>query len=264
LSQSSAGGLDHIDPYRDISDFYDLEHDQYQDDLALIHHLVEMVGDPVLELGCGTGRVLHHLLDLDMRLTGVDSSPAMLQRAGLRMKSAHNIDLVDADMSQTGLEADHFGIVIIGLNSLLHATTSQEQRAVLSECFRVLDPRGLLFIDLPNPHAGAFDFPDNQLISEGTWSMPDGAMVSKVSVRTIDRANQRVATQLWYDVCKRDGSLKRHATKFDLRFLYPGELLLMLELAGFVEWQSYGSYELDPFTDSSPRLIVTAEKSPSR
>ena len=94
--------------------------------------------------------------------------------------------------------------------------------------------------------------------------MPDGATVSKVSARTIDRANQRVATKLWYDVIKRDGSLKRHTTAFSLRFLYPSELLLMLELAGFVEWQTYGTYELDPFTDSSPRFIVTAEKTPGR
>jgi ubiquinone/menaquinone biosynthesis C-methylase UbiE len=264
LSQSSDEGADHFDPYRNIADFYDLEHDQYRDDLALIHHLVEMVGDPVLELGCGTGRVLHHLLDLKMLLTGVDTSTAMLQRARQRLKSVNDITLAQVDMGSTGLPGDHFGIVIVALNSLLHATTSEKQRGVLAECFRVLDPRGLLFIDLPNPHAGTFDFTDHQLVSEGSWPLADSATVSKFSARTIDRAKQRIATTLWYDVVRRDGELRRHTSLFELRFLYPSELLLMLELAGFVEWQTYGTYELDPFTDSSPRFIVTAEKTPGR
>jgi hypothetical protein len=33
----------------------------------------------------------------------------------------------------------------------------------------------------------------------------------------------------------------------------------MLELAGFVEWQLYGSYDLDPYDDQSDRLIAAAE-----
>jgi hypothetical protein len=33
----------------------------------------------------------------------------------------------------------------------------------------------------------------------------------------------------------------------------------MLELAGFAEWQVYGSYDLEPFDDQSERLIVAAE-----
>jgi hypothetical protein len=65
-------------------------------------------------------------------------------------------------------------------------------------------------------------------------------------------------------VTDRRGALTRRATTFDLRYVYPSELLLMLELAGFVEWQTYGTYELDPFTDTSPRFIVTAEKTLSR
>ena len=56
-----------------------------------------------------------------------------------------------------------------------------------------------------------------------------------------------------------DGSLRRIATSFDLRYLHRHELELMLELAGFVQWQVYGSYDLDPYDDESDRLIVAAE-----
>ena len=48
-----------------------------------------------------------------------------------------------------------------------------------------------------------------------------------------------------------------------MRYVSPAEFELMLELAGFIEWKRYGSYELDPFEDGSDRLIVTAEVTPS-
>jgi hypothetical protein len=48
-----------------------------------------------------------------------------------------------------------------------------------------------------------------------------------------------------------------------MRCLHRAVLELLLELAGFVEVQVYGGYDLDPFADDSDRLIVTAELTPS-
>ena len=251
-------------PYTEIAALYDLEHDRFRDDLDLIQYIVETVGDPVLELGCGTGRILASLMDLQMRLTGVDNSSSMLERARVRLEGVADIELVSAEMSATGLPVDTFGVVLIALNTLMHASTIDEQRRVLAEAFRVLDPRGQLFIDLPNPTAGAIDFVDHQVVHEGTWeSTPPGKPVSKFSSRVINRAEQTIQTHVWYDIAGEVGRLSRIHTYFDLRYVYASELLLMLELAGFVEPRVYGTYELDPFTDSSPRLIVTAEKTPS-
>jgi ubiquinone/menaquinone biosynthesis C-methylase UbiE len=253
------------DPYRDIAEFYDLEHDLFTDDLPLIRHFVETVGDPVLELGCGSGRILAALADSGMRLTGVDSSPAMLDRCRARFADAiTRPTLVQSDMANTNLPGNSFGVVILGLNSLMHATSSSTQRSVLKEAFRLIDPRGMLFIDLANVHAGAFDFPDHQVVAEGAWRRADGSSVAKYSSRRLHRAEQQIHTRLWYDEIDRKGELRRTETEYDLRLVYRSELLLMLEVAGFVEWQVYGSYELEPFTDLSPRLIVTAEKSASR
>jgi ubiquinone/menaquinone biosynthesis C-methylase UbiE len=260
LSQSSPSG----NPYRAIAALYDLEHDAHREDLDLIHTIVETVGDPVLELGCGSGRVLASLGDLEMRLTGVDNSAEMLERSRERLKDTSNVTLIESTMDATGLPDNSFGVVLIALNTLMHAGTADEQRSVLREAFRVLDPRGQLYIDLPNPHGGAFDFVDHQVAMEGSWqSAADGSAVSKFSSRTVSRAEQRIKTDIWYDIAEPDSTIQRIATRFELRYLYPSELLLLLELAGFIECQAYGTYELDPLTDSSPRLIVTAEKTAS-
>ena len=52
-------------------------------------------------------------------------------------------------------------------------------------------------------------------------------------------------------------------TSFTLRYVSQAELLLLLELTGWVDFECYGSYDLDPVTDQSDRLIVTAQLTPS-
>ena len=74
-------GADFEDPYADLPDLYDLEHAGFSDDVELYLRLAEVVGDPVLELGCGTGRVLVPLAAAGHLITGIDRSRPMLNRA---------------------------------------------------------------------------------------------------------------------------------------------------------------------------------------
>lgn len=254
-----------LDPYRQIVEYYDLEHDSFRDDLELIGQLTDTVGDPVLELACGTGRVLASLGQASRRLTGVDSSRAMLDVARTRLANAPGeISLVDADMASLPLGDSEFGLVILALNGLLHATTSANQRAVLSEAFRCLDPRGMLYVDIANPVV-SWPSPGHQsVILEGSWNKGRDGSVQKFQSVMVDPATQTVQTSIWYDVVDATGALGRRATRFNLRYLHAAELELMLELGGFVEWRIYGSYELDPYTAESPRIIALAEKTPSR
>ena len=68
-------GADFEDPYAELPDLYDLEHAGFSDDVELYLRLAEVVGDPILELGCGTGRVLAPLAAAGHRITGIDRSP---------------------------------------------------------------------------------------------------------------------------------------------------------------------------------------------
>ncbi|HEU0114492.1 MAG TPA: class I SAM-dependent methyltransferase, partial [Thermomicrobiales bacterium] len=88
--------------------------------------------------------------------------------------------------------------------------------------------------------------------------------VDKFSARRVSAAAQRIETNLWYDLTAADDGVRRIATSFPMRYLHRAELELLLELAGFVEWQVYGGYELEPFDDAAERIVVTAEATPSR
>ena len=69
------------DPYHDIVDLYDLEHTDFEDDIDLLLNFAQVVGDPILELGCGSGRVLIPLAEAGFNVTGLDNSRAMLAKA---------------------------------------------------------------------------------------------------------------------------------------------------------------------------------------
>lgn len=256
-----------VDPYAAIPELYDLEHAGFSDDIPLYLNIAEAVGDPILELGCGTGRVLLPLAEAGFRVTGIDCSAPMLQRAdvaatALGVQGAVSLvesDMTDADRAPGG----PFGLVLVPLNGLLHLADPAVQRAALAATRRALDPRGQLVLDLFNPVSEILRAFDRTAVHEGSWELPAGTRVDKFGSRRLHTAHQRIETDLWYDLLDPDGSLRRVRTSYAMRYIYRAELELMLELAGFAEWEIYGSYDLDPFDDASDRLLVLAEATPS-
>jgi SAM-dependent methyltransferase len=262
-------GADFEDPYAELPDLYDLEHAGFSDDVELYLRLAEVVGDPILELGCGTGRVLAPLAAAGHRITGIDRSRPMLDRARAVLQShASNLlprvtlsegPLTDAECAPGG----PFGLVIFSLNGLMHVSTTSGQRAALESARRALDPRGMLVIDVLNPTPEMLMTFDGRVQHEGSWREPDGTVIDRFSARTHDSAEQRIHTELWYDLTDPGGHVRRVRSGFPMRYLVASELALLLEVSGFVEWKCYGSYDLDPFDDRSDRLIVTTEVTPS-
>lgn len=253
-------------PYDPIVDLYDIEHADYTDDVALMRNIAEIVGDPIVEFGCGSGRILLPIASDGFDVTGVDNSPAMLDRLRANAEEIEGGSVMGilADMSEPlDLPDDTFGVGIFSLNGLMHLETQEQQLFALREAARILDPRGQLVIDLFNPTPEYLMHLASGPHLEGIWTDNDGRQVEKWSVRRLRPSSQRLETRVWYDTVGADGGLTRVRTEFTLRYLHAAELELMLKAAGFVEWQLYGSYDLDPYTDTSDRLIVLGELTPS-
>jgi SAM-dependent methyltransferase len=262
-------GADSEDPYAELPDLYDLEHAGFSDDIDLYLRLAEVVGDPILELGCGTGRLLAPLAAAGHRITGIDRSEPMLDRARATLQLQGGSLLRRVTLSEGSMtEAEcapggPFGLVIFSLNGLLHLTTIAEQRAALASARRALDPRGMLVVDVLNPTPELLATLDGRVQHEGSWRKSDGTVIDRFSARRHDSAEQRIDTDLWYDMTDREGRVRRVRSGFPMRYLVASELALLLEVSGFVEWKRYGSYDLDPFDERSDRLIVTSEVTPS-
>jgi SAM-dependent methyltransferase len=251
-------GLDRFAPY------YDADYRHYTDDLAAIADLAAQEGDPLLELGCGTGRVLIPLAAAGHTITGVDISPALLQRARDKIegaKHATSITLHKADLRAFDLPTKHFAFAFCTSNTLMHLTTQADQMAVLRNAHRHLRDGGLMLIDLFNPDLPRLLAVNGLQELADQWTDPaSGAQVFKWSVRTIDVAEQLQETLFIYEEILPDGAVRRTACPFTLRFLWRGEAELMLQLAGFVVEEVWGDFDGAPYTSESEHLILLARK----
>ncbi len=246
--------------YESFADYYDAEVASYTDDLVFYQQFAQRCGSPLLELMCGSGRVLVPLAEAGYRITGVDSSPRMLEIARARveeMGATDRVTLMQADVRTVDLPAAHFGLVFVAINSLMHLHSSKDHLAVLGTIRRALAPGGLAVIDLFNPDPMELAREDNRMVLEREYSL-NGNRIYKFCSSESDSAEQTSTLTLFYDAVAPDGQTTRKVVCFALRWFYRYELEHLFARAGLRLRAFYGSYDLEYYSSSSPRLIAVA------
>jgi len=250
--------------YDPFARYYDADFRDYHDDLSLYQQLGQRADGPLLELMCGTGRLLLPLAEAGYTLTGVDISPAMLAIARSRIGAAgldDRVTLFEGDVRDLSLPAEQFALAFIAVNSFMHLESVRDQLACLSSVRRSLTRRGLLIIDLFSPAPHELLREDNRLILDRDY-MLDGCHVQKFVAIESNLASQISHVTYIYDETNQEGLLTRRTMRFNLRWLYRFELEHLLARAGFTLRNLYGSYDLDAYSAESPRMIAVA--SPTR
>lgn len=249
--------------YALLARYYDLENADFTEDLPFWLELAEEYGDPILELGCGTGRVLLHLARRGHTVTGIDNSPEMLARLGAKLSatSAQHIttapSLVRADMTSFSVSG-LFKQAIMPFNTFMHLLTLEDQIAAFTCIRKHLHPGAALALDMPNP-GEAYAAQEQGLTLERTFMDGEsGSAVQQFSSVAIDRAAQITRVTWLYDSIGPDGAVQRTIVPLTLRYTFPGEMRLLLEKCGFALTHLYGDYQRSPFADGSPRMIVAA------
>lgn len=254
--------------YETIARYYDAENATMTEDLALYRELADERGGPVLDVGCGSGRVMLALAQDGVRVVGVDFSAAMLARGRRRLAQqpalASRVTFVEGDALAAELPGP-FALILLPYNMLMHFNTQADQLAALRRFRALLAPEGLLVLDLPN--AGeAYGAQDDDVLSlERTFIEPEsGNRVMQQSVSRLERVSQQFHVTWIYDEIQPDGTLRRTLAPLLLRHVFPAELDLLLALAGLARVTAYGDYDQSPFEEGSPRLIVLAEPAEAR
>lgn len=247
-----------------IAEYYDLLFGSLDEDWLLWQTLTEAVDGPLLEVGCGTGRLLLPLAQAGHALTGLDLSPVALKAARAKIKAAgltKQVTLRQADMRHFELPRQDFALALIPLNTFMHCHTLDEQLSTLRAIHRHLRPDGQLVIDL--------FYPDPTMLAEADGRLYfEAETVDELTGRTVQwywRHELEPAQQLRHltyilDEIGEDGLVRRVQIPFSLRFFYRFEMELLLQTAGFSTETIYGSYELEPFHDHSPKMIFVASK----
>jgi SAM-dependent methyltransferase len=248
--------------YDAFARFYDLEHHKFDQDLDLYLHFASRCDGPVLELGCGSGRVSLALASAGFDVTGIDHSAAMLALARARAADVGLGDLIQLEQIDVRsiVWDERFALAIYPLNGFLHLPTEEDQHLALRNVHRALLPGGFLLVDLPNPHVVFTPDADGQLYLRKHFQSPEGNTISSCAVTQTDLANQVQELTLVYDEVDQDGLVHRTTVETRLRFVYRYEMTGLLREAGFKIDAVYGTYDLDPYQASSDVMFFVAFK----
>jgi SAM-dependent methyltransferase len=128
--------------------WHDVECGGYEEDLPLWRELARERGGPVLEIGCGTGRVALDLAERGHRVTGVDSDPPLVEALAERARARGlDVDARVADARTLRLDS-RFALVAAPMQMLQLLRTSAEREAALAAASACLEPHGLLAVSL--------------------------------------------------------------------------------------------------------------------
>jgi SAM-dependent methyltransferase len=242
-------------------------------DVAFYRDAVHEHGDPVLELGCGTGRITLALAEAGHRVTGLDISERMLERcnqkrARMRTEARERVHLVQGDMTKFDF-GEKFRLVIIPFRPMQHLLEVEDQMSCLesvrehlwADGRRTGERRGRLILDVFQTDAERMHDPAYQeegLVAE--YSMPDGRRVRIMErVKAFHRAEQRNDVEMIFYVTDARGKEERLVFAWTLRYFFRYEVEHLLARCGFKVSAVYGDFDRSPLEDGSPEMIFVAE-----
>lgn len=233
-------------------ELYAAQYRHYRDDLHFYRRLAEDYGAPVLELGCGTGRVALALAQAGIPVVGLELAPEMLgyaEREAARAQLKAPLTLLAGDMRDFALP-QRFPLIIAPFNALMHLYTVSEQDAAL-RCVRAhLADGGAFAFDLFIPNFGGLE----QLKQVAEW-----AHVGELFVyQTHDPLRQLLISRYYLDRISSDGQLRRQQSTLIQRYYTRFELERALTSAGFRQLQLFGSFERAPLDQRASHFVGIA------
>lgn len=238
---------------------YDAHHQRHLEDLPFWLELARNAKGPILELGCGTGRILLPLLENDLPAIGLDLDADML--AVLQEKSQlakPSTPLIRADMAAFHF-SDRFSLIILPCNTL--STLRETARMAMLELVAYhLAPGGLFAASIPNQLLlASLPRQVDPEIEESFIHPIDGTVVQ---VSNAWEHNEKLFTLHWqYDHQRADGSQEQYSATSSHNLIPASQYIAEFEVAGLTILHQYGDFKRRPFTRRAHSLIIVACKS---
>jgi SAM-dependent methyltransferase len=257
MAKKSASNLPSV--FND-GDAYDLVLKDVPYGLDFYVSLAKSATGPVLDIACGTGRILLPALSAGVDIEGLDLYEPMLNT--LRAKAAAldlSPQLYQSDMRSFSLPR-HFALAIIPFNAFIHNMTQDAQLDCLRSCRQCLLPGGVLVFDTFFPSLEIVGAPQNTRVLEGEFSHPEtGLPIRLYDTRTFDRVAQEQHSLNEIELLDADGNVQAtHRSEIRSRYIYKNEMELLLRIAGFARWEIYGDFDGRPLSRENDAMVVKA------
>lgn len=239
---------------------YDLIYGEGDRDVAFYLDAAKRLGGPILEIACGTGRILVPLAQAGNDVVGVDLAPAMLAECERKAAAAGvSIALTQADMRDFRL-AQRFALIFIAGNSLVHLHSRIELERFLSCVREHLLPNGVFIIDVFVPDVRLLARTADERHAFGKFDDPiDGVRTEVTHTAAYDPIRQVSELRLY---ARRMGEQNEAESSLSLRMWFPAELEAILHYNKFSIVERYGGHHGRPLTQSSGKQILFCRASP--
>lgn len=242
-------------------------YDQYITETSDIDFLLSVIGQNskrVLEIACGSGRILVPMAKAGHSVTGLDFDEYMLNKIHAKAEGLENITWRKADIIRDDWEND-FDIVVLAANILFNIISDidyeQAQQLLVKKAADALIPGGSIYIDY-----GYTAYPEklfNYLGEHVVWDGKDsegnaGRMVLLESV--FDKERSIISFTRRFELTLADGNVIRQDIRSSKHFASLGQIREWLSAAEFVIEEEYGDYNRSPISDRTDRAIIWAKK----
>ncbi len=230
--------------YRALARYYDLYVGAFDSDLALYRSICGAARN-VIEVGCGTGRVLSSLLEAGIRVMGIDVSDEMLDVARSKLSGyletgALRLRNHDLRRAPLGDECDCLLVTFYTFNYLL---TDSDQHQFLANAQRSISPNGILAMDLFFPESLAR--PD----SAGQWqesALKSGARRVNLRQKKVMIGPIEERIQVFTEQSRREEVVTRRC------YVNKQRLVTLLKDAGFADFRATERYDESAVHPLSP------------
>jgi SAM-dependent methyltransferase len=257
------------DEYAAVAEYYDFV-PAYREraDVAFYVDAARAGGGPVLEVGCGTGRVLIPTARAGIDIVGLDGSPQMLHVCRGRLQREPpdvqaRVRLLERDMRRFTVDQT-FALATIPFRPFQHLVTVNDQLACLTTIRRHLADDGRLVFDIFNPSLNMLVTKPvgEEFDSDPEVDMDDGRRVYRRGrIVAHDRFTQVTQHELIYYISHADGRSERLVHAFSMRNTFRFEAEHLLIRAGYEIEHLYADFDRSPYGSKYPgELIFVARK----
>jgi len=249
---------------------YDRHSNGLRGDIAFYVDEARRCGSPVLEMGCGTGRILIPTAEAGLQITGLDRSVDMLARARKKIAQLacsvqEQITLIDGDMREYS-QPNTFRLITIPYRAFLHLLTVEDQRRALIRVRENLVPGGYLVLNIFDPRIdiiyehhrplGSAMKMEFEFIHETT-----GRRVVAWDTRQYNQETQILEQYFIYEELDENGAVVAKTYRpLKLRYVFRFEMQHLLELSGFEIEALYGSFTRHRFRTGGEQIWIARRR----
>jgi len=247
-----------------IADIYDISN-PLREDISFWLKMAEEYGGPILELGCGTGRILIPIAEAGYEVVGLDISKKMLNILmekidNLTDKVKNRIKIKKEDFRDFKIDKK-FSIAFFAYSTLYSAPTQEDQVSAIKCIHSHLKDNGIFISASFNPDIKRISQNDKFITMDFTYQDPNGELLlTRMTQTEYVQLNQTLKSNQIYDIKEKGKPIERYSIELNLRYIFPSEMRLLLHYCGFEIIDEYGDYNLAPLKENSPQMIFIAKK----